>query len=617
MVSLCGPSGLYVRLYRMTYQTDGDPRSARREQETEGGASAAALDSMRRRASIGLHYGGASISPEGGAAMRTYIRLGLLLAVAGVVLVGGAETGASPAITERVSVSSAGVQGTSDSGTWGRPAISADGRYIAFESFSNNLVSGDTNNASDIFFRDRVMGTTTRVSLDSGGNQANGFSFLPAISSDGRFVAFESDATNLVSGDTNNVNDVFVRDRQTGVTTRVSVSSGGSEANGPSYQAAISSGGRYVAFYSQASNLVSGDSNNVCDTDFDHVYDDNCPDVFVHDRDTDTDGIFDESGAVSTTRISVSSGGVQGNGASFDAAISSDGRYVAFDSEASNLVSGDTNAFCDTDGDTVYDDNCPDVFVRDRDTDTDGIFDESGAVSTTRISVSSGGVQGNGGSASSGISSDGRYVVFVSGATNLVSGDSNSAWDVFVRDRDTDGDGIFDEPGAVSTTRVSVDSGGVQGNADSDDAAISSEGRYVAFASVATNLVSGDTNGAEDVFVHDRQTGATGRMSMSIAGAEGNGDSTSVGISANGRYIAFYSYAANLVLGDTNSVRDVFAHDRLMPVGGIAELPDVASHPGRSGGDNELLVALAAAAAVALTGGAWYARRRFGWRRLR
>jgi len=386
-----------------------------------------------------------------------------------------------------------------------------------------------------------------------------------------------------------------VRDRQAGTTTRVSVSSGGNEGNGPSFQPVITSDGHYVAFYSQASNLVAGDNNNVCDTDFDHIYDDNCPDIFVRDRQAGT-----------TTRVSVDSAGVQANGASFNGAISSDGRYVAFDSEASNLVSGDTNAFCDTDGDTVQDDNCPDVFVRDRQTGT-----------TIRVSVDSDGVQGDGGSASSGISADGRYVVFVSRATNLVLGDSNGSWDVFVRDRDTDADSIFDESGAVSTTRVSVDSGGTQGNADSDDAAISSDGRFVAFQSVATNLESGDTNGAEDVFVRDRQMGTTGRMSMSIAGAQGNGDSTSVRISANGRYIAFYSYASNLVLGDTNGVRDVFVRDRLMPVGGIAEVPDVASRPGRSGGDNALLLALTAAAAVALTAGAWYARRRFGWRRLR
>jgi Tol biopolymer transport system component len=506
--------------------------------------------------------------------MRTYVRLGLLLAVAGVVLVSSAETGASPGITERVSVSSAGVQGTSDSGAWGRPAISADSRFVAFESFSNNLVSGDTNNASDIFLRDRVMGTTARVSVSSGGNQASGFSFQPTISSDGRYVAFESDAPDLVSPDANNANDIFVRDRQTGTTTRVSVRSDGTEANGPSYQPAISANGRYVAFYSEATNLVSGDGNGFRD-------------IFVRDRDTDADGIFDETGAVSTTRVSVSSGGVEGNGDSADAAISSDGRYVAFYSDATNLVLGDTNGYGD-------------VFVRDRQTST-----------TTRVSVDSGGNEANGSSFQPAISSDGRYVAFYSAATNLVLGDGNGSWDVFVRDRDTDADGIFDETGAVSTTRVSVDSGGNQGNANSSEPAISSDGRFVAFRSAATNLVPGDTNGADDIFVHDRQTGATGAVSVDSAGNQGNGRSSAPSISSDGRFVAFYSVASNLVPGDTNGRQDVFVHDRLTRVGGIAGLPDVASHSGRSSGDEALLAALAAAGAGVLAAGAWYARRRW------
>jgi hypothetical protein len=512
--------------------------------------------------------------------MRAYVRLGLLLAVAGFVLVSSAETGASPGITERVSVSTAGVQGTGDSGSWGRPAISGDGRYVAFESWATNLVSPDTNNASDIFLRDRQTGTTARVSVDSDDHQASGYSFQPAISSDGRYVAFESDAPDLVSPDTNNANDIFVHDwqAQTPITIRVSVRSDGSQANGPSYQSAISANGRYVTFYSDATNLVSGDGNGFGD-------------IFVRDRDTDADDTFDEPGAVSTTRVSVSSGGVEGNGDSADATISSDGHYVAFDSEATNLVSPDANG-------------AGDVFVRNCWTGT-----------TIRVSVSSGGVEGNGGSYDTSISATGRYVAFLSAATNLVSGDGNGSWDVFVRDRDTDADGIFDEPGAVSTTRVSVDSAGVEANANSDYLAISSDGRYVAFDSVATNLVPSDTNGTDDIFVHDRQTGTTTHVSLG-GGGQGNGSSTSPGINADGRVVAFYSYASNLVPADTNGRRDVFVHDHLTSVGGIAELPDVASHPGRSGGDNALLAALAAAGVGVLAVGAWYARRRFTWRRL-
>jgi len=521
--------------------------------------------------------------------MWTYVRLGLLWTVVVLALGSSAETGATPGATELVSVNSAGQQGTGDSGAWGRPAISANGRYVAFESFAANLVTDDTNNRADIFFRDRQASTTTRVSLGNTGNQANGSSFQPAISGDGRYVAFESDATNLVSGDTNAANDVFVRDRQAaGSTTRVSVATGGAEANGASYQPAMSSDGRYVAFHSEATNLVSGDTNGATD-------------VFVRDRDTDVDGIFDESGAVSTTRVSVDSAGAEANGASSQASVSSDGRYVAFESEATNLVSGDTN-------------NAVDVFVRDRDTDGNGIFDEAGAVSTTRMSVSSGGAQGDGGSGGPAIDWNGRYVAFSSTAANLVAGDSNGAADVFVRDRQ-----------AGSTTRVSVSSGGAEANGASYDPAVSWDGRYIAFSSTSTNLVSGDTNGADDVFVRDRDTDADGifdelgavsttRVSVDGAGVQGDAESSSPAISADGRYAAFYSYAGNLVSGDANGRRDVFVHDRSAPVGGIAELPDIS---GRPAPDYTALAGLAAAALAALTAGAWYARRRFGWRRLR
>jgi Tol biopolymer transport system component len=430
---------------------------------------------------------------------------------------------------------------------------------VAFESFATNLVSGDTNSASDIFVRDREMETTSRASLDSGGNQANGFSFQPVISVDGRYVAFESDATNLVSGDTNTANDVFVRDRQTGGTTRVSVATGGGQANGPSFQPAISSDGRYVAFYSEATNLVAGDTNGA-------------DDVFVRDRDTDGDGVFDEAGAVSTTRVSVGSGG-EGNGAGADPAISADGRYVAFYSEASNLVSSDTNGNGD-------------VFVRDLEEEV-----------TERVSVDSGGSQGNGSSYGPAVDWDGRFVAFASAATNLVTGDTNSAVDVLVRDRQT---GI--------TERVSLSSGGNQSNGAAYNPSLSWDGRYVVFQSEASNLVSGDTNGAEDIFVRDRTRGATMRVSVDSGGGEANGSSSAPGISSDGRYAAFYSVASNLVSGDTNGRQDVFLHDRgAGPVGGIAELPDVS---GPSDPDYMPLAGLAAAALALIAGGAWRLRKR-------
>ncbi len=182
-----------------------------------------------------------------------------------------------------------------------------------------NLVAGDTNNENDVFVRDRQTGTTSRVSVSSSGVQANALSGGAAISADGRYVAFRSYASNLVAGDTNIDPDVFLRDRQTGTTSRASVSNSGVQANSGSDSAAISPDGRYVAFRSYASNLVAGDTNID-------------PDVFLRDRQTGT-----------TSRVSVSSSGTQANGGSYGAAISADDRYVAFASEASNLVAGDTN----------------------------------------------------------------------------------------------------------------------------------------------------------------------------------------------------------------------------------------------------------------------------------
>jgi Tol biopolymer transport system component len=285
--------------------------------------------------------------------------------------------------TSRVSVDSEGRQANGPS--FG-PVISADGRFVAFESAATNLVPGDTNGFSDIFVRDLTAGTTTRVSVDSAGRQANGKSFRPVISADGRHVAFESVATNLVPGDTNGLSDVFVRDLMTGKTTRVSVDSVGRQANGPSSSAAISADGRFVAFESDATNLVVGDTNGKRD-------------VFVYDLLTRT-----------TSRVSVDLAERQANGPSFNAAISGDGRFVAFESDASNLVPGDSNLKRD-------------VFVRDLMAGT-----------TTRASVDSAGRQANGSSSGASISGDGRFVVFDSDAFNLVPNDTNGKQDVFVHD---------------------------------------------------------------------------------------------------------------------------------------------------------------------------------------
>jgi hypothetical protein len=398
--------------------------------------------------------------------------------------------------TDLVTVSSTGEQGNSVSA---RAAASANGRYVAFHSPSSNLVANDINATYDIFVHDTLDGATTRVSVNSAEVQGNSGSYEPSISADGRYVAFQSDATNLVAGDTNNTRDIFVRDRVAGTTTLVSVSSAEAQANSDSNNPSISGDGRYVAFHSTASNLVTGDTNATYD-------------IFVRDRVAGT-----------TTRVSVGSGGVQGiNGESVNPSISSDGRYVAFQSYATNLVAGDTNSVTD-------------VFVRDR-----------VARTTTRVSVNSAEAQGNSDSYYPSISGDGRYVALHSYATNLVAGDTNNINDVFVRDTV-----------AGTTTRVSVNSAEVQGNSLSWFPSISGDGRYVAFYSSASNLVSGDANGTSDVFVRDMVAGTTSRVSLDKFGLEGDSFSQFPSISANGRYVAFETGATNLVPNDLNGQRDI------------------------------------------------------------
>jgi len=549
--------------------------------------------------------------------MRVYVRLALLLGVVGVLLLSGGETVAAPGGTRRVSLSSGGGEGD---GASEYPAISADGRYVTFHSASK-LVTDDTNVLRDVFVHDRQTAATERVSVTSNGVQSvSGDSVQPAISADSRHVVFVTFATDLVPGDTQlcllpidpepieyNCPDVLAHDRVTGATALISLSSGGAQGNGDNMFPDISGDGRYVAFQSLATNLVAGDTNVFCQNDPEPELD-NCGDIFVRDRDTDVDGTFDETGDVSTVRVSVSSSGTQGNEESHDASISMSGRYVVFTSWASNLVASDTNGH-------------QDIFLRDRDTDVDGTFDEAGAVSTIRVSVSNSGTQGNGDSDLADVSSDGRYVVFSSDATNLVTGDTNGQTDIFVRDRDTDVDGIFDETNDVSTKRVSLSTSGVQGNNWSYAPSISSDGAFVAFVSQASNLVTGDTNNVVDVFVRNRDTDgdlifdevgyvSTTRVSVSTSDyrPEGNGESGDAAISGDGNQVAFWSVASNLVADDHNGVDDVFVHDSVVgPVGGIAELPDIA---GPSAPNYVPLAGLAAGALALLSAGAWFARRR-------
>ncbi len=340
--------------------------------------------------------------------------------------------------TTRVSVSTAGVQANGDSSS---AQISGNGRFVVFASTASNLVGNDTNATRDIFLRDRIAETTTRLSTSTVGAQANGPSDLPRMSADGRFVVFQSDATNLVEGDTNGKTDIFLRDRQSGTTTRISIRSDNLQANGDSYEASVSDNGLSVVYSTKASNLVTGDTNNV-------------PDVMLRNRQ-----------ANQTVRVNVSTAGTQANAASAGARVSGNGRYIAFTSSASNLSPGDSNG-------------ADDAFIRDR-------FNAT----TTRISLYP--AQGNADSAVAAISANGRFVLFSSFASNLVAGDSNAARDAFIYDN-----------WSFSTQRISVGDAGQQAAAACAGTALSADGRFAVFNSLAGNLVPGDS-GFSDVFLRD------------------------------------------------------------------------------------------------------------------
>ncbi len=405
-----------------------------------------------------------------------------------------------PAIaTERVNVSETGDQSNSLLSIGN--SLAHDGRFVAFRCDANNLVPGSQFAQGNIYVRDRQTNQLTRITFSTTGGEVTGASFSPVISSDGRYVAFQSSAGNLVSGDTNgNTTDIFRHDRDTGQTTLVSVNSSGQQAIfGASTLAAISGDGRFVAFVSDSSQLVSNDNNNNRDT-------------FLHDTQT---GL--------TVALSVTPAGPTSNGRSdYAASLSFDGRYVVFVSTGTNLLpSGGTTA--------------DDVFLYDR---------IAGTLSCPTGQFSGG--SGTGAKRPS-ISTDGRYLAFDDNYSGYVAGDTNGAQDVFVYDAQTG-----------QTERVSVDSSGVQGNGASLFASISADGRYVSFQSDATNLVADDNNGQTDIFVHDRQTGATTIVSRSDTGALGDGASGSAAISGDGQHVAYYSAATNLVDDDTNGFWDIF-----------------------------------------------------------
>ncbi len=410
---------------------------------------------------------------------------GSLAVVATLTSLTGSHAGHSG--TSRVSLSSTGAEanGTSSSGR-----TSADGRYVAFQSQASDLVSDDTNGFEDVFVRDRLLGTTTRVSVASDGTQSDADSVNSSISADGRYVAFESRARTL--GVDSSTSHVYLHDRLTGETTLAS-RNGPYVGDGASFSPSISADGRHVAFTSYATvfDLAVGSQ------------------VYVYDV------------AAGTTHIaskSLSGGG--GNAESDAATISEDGRFVAFQSYAANLVPGDVNG-------------APDVFRFDSLTGT-----------VELVSVGRDGDLADSVSSEPSISADGNRVAFASSASNLVALDVNGVADIFVRDI-----------AASTTILASVTQHGLPADELSFDPSISADGWAVAFVTYARDM-------AGYVVVRDLLTGTTTREEMPYSGVFADRAVDGPSLSADGRYIVFQSEASNLVAGDTNASADVFLRDR-------------------------------------------------------
>jgi len=383
--------------------------------------------------------------------------------------------------------------------SFGGNSISADGRYVAFTSFASNLVANDTNGWLDVFVRDTVTGTTTIASVGSNGSQATAPSSEPSISADGRYVAFQTSASNLVPGDTNDDDDIFVRDLRAGTTTRVSVDAAGRAGgwhDGSQYPS-ISADGRYVTFETE-SKLVPSDTDYQID-------------VYVYDRET-----------ARPERVSVPAFGRQSDQANYwaHARISADGRYVVFHSDATNLVNGDVNGKRD-------------VFVRDRNKQR-----------TSLVSVSESLVQGNEFSDHPSLSDDGRYVAFTSMATNFPNGtDGVNRYRIYVKDLVT-GELIREDRDAAGEYVFA------------NEAQLSGDGRYLAMQAYS-GIVEG-LAGGRNIYVRDRQSGAVAPASHGYAGAPAVKTCLDIALSADGRHVAFTSDDGTLSPDDNDRKDNTF-----------------------------------------------------------
>lgn len=435
--------------------------------------------------------------------MVSFLRM-TLAAVLAAVLSAVLPGSAARAQVERVSLADDEQQADADSY---QAVVSDDGTIVAFRSNASNLVAGDTNQWSDIFVRDLGAGTTVIASRQPDGSESVNFSQRPSLSGDGRYVVFETpyeNATILSTG---------LYDRMLG-TNRYLLFLQNSAGN-PSFprqarlEPVLSGDGTILSLRSRGEfQSVSPPAAAPPDDDNNLAHD-----VFVY--------AWTASPVEPIQRVSRLTDGSELDADSRQPSLSHDGRYVAF-MTYSDLLAADTNSR-------------PDIVWKDR---------QSGALEL--ISAAPGGTAGNGASFNPAISADGSVIAFRSAASDLVAGDQNGRWDIFVRDRV-----------AGTTQRVSVHSDGGEANHNSLEASMSDDGRFVAFRSMASNLVDGDTNERADIFVHDRATGQTVRAGQPAVG-ESDGHSAAPAISGNGAWIVFESGATNLVAGDDNGASDIF-----------------------------------------------------------
>lgn len=431
-----------------------------------------------------------------------------LTAIIGFILATSC-TIAAAGTTERVSVTSTGGQLINH--TMDGFDLSSNGRYVLFTT-AEKIVPEDTNTYSDVHLLDRATKIVKRISVGPNNLQANGHSSADkqSISADGRYIVFQSYASNLTTGaPPSGFIHTYVYDRVAGTNEIIDVSSTGAMANGATSKATISADGRFVAFSSTASNLVVNDTNGLGD-------------VFLRDRNNKT-----------TVLVSISTNNIQANDHSstqydYAPSVSADGRYVVFTTRATNLVPGDTNNF--------------DVFVRD-----------IVAGTTKRVSNGISGAQPNGESGSGRISSDGHYVLFASSASNIIANDTNNSSDLF----------MFDLV-ANSYERVNISAAGAQANAGASYAAISQDGRFIAYNTTATNILNDGGPGGHVPVIYDRLNRVVERVSVSSTGQlVGDAGGMTPSISADGKIVAFSTYSGQLVPNDTNNKYDVFVRDRV------------------------------------------------------